>query len=269
MGTRVLGPLLLPVLYVQGRRVRRTVPLLPEPPGARTGRRGLPPSTNVMNPAADDTAHPDAHPDALPRTTGPALRLLIVGDSAAAGVGAPSQDVALLGQLVDALSAEGPVDWRLEARTGATAAGTRLHLAKLAPQPFDVAVTSLGLNDVTGGRAPADVVADLVAVVELLRTRFGVRHVVVSGIPPVGEFPALPQPLRGYLGRRARAVDEALAAWAATASHVEHLPLDFARDQAAIPSAMASDGFHPGPALYTVWARALADRIAAWRSAGA
>ena len=259
MGTRVLGPLLLPVLYVQGRRVRRTVPLLPEPPGARTGRRGLPPSTTVMNPAADDVAHGRAH----------ALRLLIVGDSAAAGVGAPSQEVALLGQLVDALSADGPVDWRLEARTGATAAGTRLHLAKLVPQRFDVAVTSLGLNDVTGGRAPADVLADLVAVVELLRTRFGVRHVVVSGIPPVGEFPALPQPLRGYLGRRAQAVDEALAKWAATAPDVEHLPLDFARDQAAIPSAMAADGFHPGPALYAIWARALAERITAWRRSAA
>ena len=255
MGTRVLGPLLLPVLYVQGRRVRRTVPLLPEPPGERTGRRGLPLPTTAMTPAGDDTER---------RTP---LRLLIVGDSAAAGVGAPSQEVALLGQLVDALSDGGPVDWRLEARTGATAAGTRLHLAKLAPEPFDVAVTSLGLNDVTGGRAPAEVLADLVAVVALLHTRFGVRHVVLSGIPPVGEFPALPQPLRGYLGRRARALDESLAAWAATTRGVEHLPLDFARDQAAIPSAMAADGFHPGPALYAVWARALADRIAAWRGA--
>ena len=269
MGTRVLGPFLLPVLYVQGRRVRRTMPRLPEPPGERTGRCGLPPSTNVMNPAADDTAHDDARHDAHPHTHGHALRLLIVGDSAAAGVGAPSQEVALLGQLVDALSTDGPVDWRLEARTGASAAGTRLHLAKLAPQPFDVAVTSLGLNDVTGGRAPADVVADLVAVVELLRSRFGVRHVVVSGIPPLGEFPSLPQPLRGYLGRRAKAVDDAFAAWSATAPDVEHLLLDFARDQAAVPSAMAADGFHPGPALYAIWARALAERIMAWRRADA
>jgi lysophospholipase L1-like esterase len=213
--------------------------------------------TRVLHPAADDRA---------PRA---ALRLLIVGDSAAAGVGAPSQRVALLGQLVDALSSDGPVDWRLEARTGATAAGTRLHLAKLDPEPFDVAVTSLGLNDVTGGRAPAEVLADLVAVVTLLQTRFRVRHVVVSGLPPIGEFPALPQPLRGFLGRRARTLDEALAAWAATTPGVEHLPLDFARDQAAIPSALAADGFHPGPALYAVWARALADRISVWRNAPA
>jgi lysophospholipase L1-like esterase len=191
----------------------------------------------------------------------PAIRLLVVGDSAAAGVGAPSQDDALLGRLVDALAADGPVVWRLVARTGATAAGTRRHLATREPEPFDVAVTSLGLNDLTGGRAPAAALADVVAVVELLRTRFGVRHVVLTALPPVGEFPAVPEPLRGYLARRARALDDALRAWAATTPDVEHLPLDDGFD----PAAMAPDGFHPGPALYALWARAAAERIVAWR----
>ena len=241
MGTRVFGPLLMPVLYFQGRRVRRTVPVLPEPPGAREGRRG---------PAVAAAAR-----------RRPELRLLVVGDSAAAGVGAPSQDVALLGRLVDALASDGPVVWRLVARTGATAAGTRRHLATLEPEPFDVAVTSLGLNDLTAGRKPAAVLADVVAVVELLRTRFGVRHVVLTALPPVGQFPAVPEPLRGYLARRARVLDDALRAWAATASDVEHLPLDDEFD----PAAMAPDGFHPGPALYAFWARAAAERIAAWR----
>ncbi|MFL5575669.1 MAG: SGNH/GDSL hydrolase family protein, partial [Gemmatimonadaceae bacterium] len=234
MGTRVLGPLLLPVIYVQARRVRRTLLVLPEPPGARAGRG---------YPAAG--APPGATPGAPP------LRLLVVGDSAAAGVGAPSQDEALLGQLVGALAADGPLAWRLVARTGATAAGTRRHLAALAPEPFDVAVTSLGLNDVTAGRAPAAVLADLQAVIALLRERFGVRHVVLSGLPRVGEFPSLPEPLRGYLGRRARALDGALAAWAGAQPDVEHLALDVAID----PAAMASDGFHPGPAMYAAWAR--------------
>jgi lysophospholipase L1-like esterase len=231
------------VLYFQGRRMRRTVPVLPEPPGERAGRRG---------PAVPASA------EERPR---PAVRLLVVGDSAAAGVGAPSQDVALLGRLVDALAADGPVAWRLVARTGATAAGTRRHLAALEPEPFDVAVTSLGLNDLTAGRAPAAVLADVIAVVELLRTRFGVRRVVLTALPPVGQFPAVPEPLRGYLARRARSLDDALRAWAATTPDVEHLPLDAGFD----PAAMAPDGFHPGPALYALWARAAAERIGAWR----
>lgn len=232
MNLQRLGPLLLPVCYVQGRRVRRTVPRLPEPPGARAGQVG-------------DAAAP--------------FRLLIVGDSAAAGVGAASQDEALLGRLVARLAGDGPLAWRLEARTGVSTAGALRHLSTLAPEPFDVAVTSLGLNDVTRGRRTGDALADLVAVVELLRARFAVRHVVVCGVPPLGCFPALPEPLRGWLGRRGQVLDASVAAWAATRDDAEHLPLDFALDA----SAMASDGFHPGPAAYDAWAEAVAARVRA------
>jgi hypothetical protein len=63
--TLALGPLLL----AQGLYVRRKTPLLPEPPGARSGFAG----------------------------TGRLLRVLILGDSAAAGVGAASQLSALSG----------------------------------------------------------------------------------------------------------------------------------------------------------------------------
>lgn len=192
----------------------------------------------------------------------------MVGDSAAAGVGAPSQDEALVGHLTRALATDGPLVWRLVARTGATAAGTRRHLAKLAPDaperldgPFDVAVTFLGLNDVLAGSTPDAVLREIGDVVELLRVRFGVRHVVLSGVPAVGAFPSLPNPLRGYLGRRARTLDAAVRAWAATQTDCEHLPLEFAFD----PAAMAADGFHPGRAMYAAWASAIATRVRAWR----
>ena len=62
--TLLLGPLLL----YQGFRVRRNILLLPEPPGERTGTAG----------------------------DGPPLRLLVTGDSAAAGVGAAHQQSACL-----------------------------------------------------------------------------------------------------------------------------------------------------------------------------
>lgn len=66
----LLGPLLL----WQGRRVRATALRLPEAAGPRTAE-------------------------------GSALRLLIVGDSSAAGVGAAHQDEALAGRLAQALAA--------------------------------------------------------------------------------------------------------------------------------------------------------------------
>lgn len=42
------------------------------------------------------------------------------------------------------------------------------------------------------GPQTAAVLADLAAIVHTLRRGWGARHVVLSGIPPVGRFPALP-----------------------------------------------------------------------------
>ncbi len=203
------------------------------------------------------------------------MRLLVLGDSAAAGVGAASQDEALLGRLVGELAPSGPVAWRLVARTGATTAGTRRHLAAHPPAPgetYDVAVVSLGLNDVIAGRPAAAVLADLSAIADALERDWGVRHVVLTGLPPVDRFLAVPQPLRWYLGRRARALDAALGAWAAgrprsalTCEVLRLDPTDAALGAGGFAAAMAPDGFHPGPTLYAAWGRAAAARVRAWQ----
>jgi GDSL-like Lipase/Acylhydrolase family len=136
LATATLGPLLL----LQGRHVRRVTPRLAEAAGPRDGTAG----------------------------DGPPLRLLIVGDSAAAGVGVPVQGRALSGQLVAALAATHRVSWRLIARTGWT---TRDLLVQIEAEPaarFDVAVTSLGINETTGGVPPARWLRDQAALVALL-----------------------------------------------------------------------------------------------------
>jgi hypothetical protein len=48
--------------------------------------------------------------------------------------------------------------------------------------------------------------------IDLLQTRFRARQIVLSGLPPMHRFPALPQPLRWYVGSRACDFDRALAA---------------------------------------------------------
>ena len=91
---------LAPVLLAQGRRLRRTVPSLPEPAGARSGASG----------------------------SGPLLRLLVAGDSAAAGVGAQTQDDALTGRIVAGLAPSFHVRWKLLAFTGAMTVDMLDHL---------------------------------------------------------------------------------------------------------------------------------------------
>lgn len=72
-----------PVRWLQAAHVRRLTPCMPEPPGSRAGTAGC----------------------------GPRLRLLVAGDSGAAGVGAPTQEQALCGQLVSCLGIHQSVHW--------------------------------------------------------------------------------------------------------------------------------------------------------------
>lgn len=221
MGHQFATIALGPILFLQGRRVRRTVPRLPEPPGPRSGTVGR----------------------------GPPLRVLIAGDSAAAGVGAPAQDQALAGHLVAALQDDFRITWRLEARTGATTADTLARLGSLDAGPFDVLVTSLGVNDVTRGVDLSTWLGQQRELLRLARDRFGISAAVVAGLPPVDGFPALPQPLRWYLGRRARQLTRHLRDLLAAEPDAHFLGLRFSLD----PSLMAEDGFHPGPEIYRGW----------------
>ena len=137
-----------PVLVAQGLHAARTAPKLPEPPGPRAGQSGQ----------------------------GPHLRLLIAGDSSAAGVGAPHQQEALSGHLVAALAPHCTVTWRLIARTGATTRSATEMLAEAESDRFDVAVSALGVNDITRG-VPVDLwIARQKRLAALLRDRFGVTR---------------------------------------------------------------------------------------------
>lgn len=225
----LLGPLLL----WQGARVRATALRLPEAAGERSRQGG-------------------------------ALRVLIVGDSSAAGVGAAHQDEALAGRLAQALATRlcQPVGWQLVATSGhrSTQALAQLQAAELVAA--DVLITSLGVNDVVDQVAPRDALAALDAIDALARDRAGVRLSLHCAAPPMQAFPLLPQPLRWFFGRQAACFNAALAAQVAgqPARQVVRLPEAMQRNAAAL---MAADGFHPGPPGYALWAEALADQVLA------
>ena len=189
------------------------------------------------------------------------LRLLIVGDSSAAGVGVAHQDAALAGQLCATLGTGFTVQWHLHARLGATTGSTLETLRQMdATAPFDAAVVALGVNDVARQVPLKRWLAQQQELADVLRVRFGVRRGYLSGVPPMGHFPLLPQPLRAVLGARATQFDAALADFARSQPHLRHLPFDTG---ALDPSQMAQDGFHPGAEIYRHWAGHIATAIRA------
>lgn len=227
---RALATLAAPLGLAQALWLRARLPRLPEAEGPRAGRIGA-----------------------------GRLGLLILGDSSAAGVGAATQDQALAGQLARALADLEP-DWLLHARTGATTPQALASLDRLPPRRFAAAVLALGVNDVTRPGRVRDFAATQRQLAQTLRARFGVERIYLSGVPPMGHFPALPRPLRDLAGARAAAFDAGLAGLARDLPGLRHLPFDPARLGQGL---MAADGFHPGPALYALWAADLAATIRA------
>lgn len=222
-----------PLLVAQAVATRARLPRLPEAGGARRG----------------ETGH------------GPLLRLLIAGDSSAAGVGVVTQRQALAAQLAARLAkaAGARVRWQLLARSGLTTAQTLQLLRSEPPDQADVAVVVTGVNDVVDQVPSHRAVAARAALANWLRNALAVQHVVFAPLPPIHAFPGLPQPLRWVAGADARRHDRALAEWAATRGDVTHvpLPLPFHDD------AMASDGFHPGASGYRLIAQEIALHLAA------
>jgi lysophospholipase L1-like esterase len=227
-----LGPLLLP----QARWLKRTALRLPEPAGQREGQVG---------------------------EGEPALRLLVVGDSSAAGVGVADQAQALALPLARALSERlgTAVAWQLVAQTGVNTAEARTFVGQAALRPADVVVTALGVNDVSSQTSASHFVKQTAQLWSELQQRTGARWAVVCGLPPMDMLTAVPRPLGWYLGRYAMWLDAAVERWSKQQS-LGYCPLKWASD----PSALADDGFHPGPDLYPQWAQRLALQIAQART---
>lgn len=222
---------LSPVLIAQALSVRRKALHLPEPTGVRTGL--------APGPGENPT------------------RVLIVGDSSAAGVGTDRQDQALSGQLAQAMSLHGPVHWRLEAKTGATTASTLGHLQRLPSEPYGIALSVLGVNDVTRCAQLGQWRSRQAQIRQILRDRFSVQHIVVAALPPMEHFPLLPNPLRWILARDAHRFNDALIKDIATEPDASFVRVEMPYQ----PDYSARDGFHPSAQAYALWADHLARHI--------
>jgi lysophospholipase L1-like esterase len=228
---------LFPLLYAQAQGVRAGVVPLPEPPGRRAGREG---------------------------SGKPRLGLLVVGDSSAVGVGAPTQDEALARPLARNLAQllGLTVRWQLLAQTGLTSQATLAYLQSQQVPKADVAVVILGVNDITQQVPVAEALAHRGRLAVWLGAHAGVAHVLFPALPEMELFPSLPQPLAWWAGQMSRRNNRAQVRWAESwtleTPRVHHVPMDGLMQ----PELMGIDGFHPGPGLYARVAQHLAEAIA-------
>ena len=237
-GSRLLAFVLAPLLFPQSRVILSHLPILPE---AQAGWRGT-------------VDGPDP------------LRLLVIGDSTAAGVGVSDNGDGLPGHLAREIAStlDRGVEWSVIARSGATTGEVRnFFLGLAARESFDLIFVSTGVNDVMQLRTKYAFTADLELILAGLESSSPTAALMVAGIPRMERFSSLPDPLGTILGARAYRLNAAAHRVIERHPGVVHAP----PWPIGVDGFFAEDNFHPSAVGYRAWARKAVDYWSRRRSA--
>lgn len=225
--SRVVAVALAPVLLAQSRKLRRDTPRLPD--------AALPWHGTVAG-------------------TAPPLRLLVLGDSTAAGVGADTQDQALPGHLARELAARTGrgVQWLAVGENGATSRDViERYLDDATTDPYDVVFVSVGANDALGIRSRGAFARDIRSLLTRLRAASPGAVILVSSLPAFFRFELLPQPLKWNLYLHSTSLEAAARRVVAEMPGVHMSP----PPPPYTEGFFATDLFHPSEQGYREWAQ--------------
>lgn len=223
---------LAPVLFVQARKARASIPRLPD--------AALP--WNGSLPGAD------------------LIRLLVLGDSTAAGVGADSQSEALPGSLAHEFGDrfDRGTQWAALGENGATSRDIlERFVAEATAATYDAVFLTIGANDALGLRSRRAFARDVREIVRRLRASSPDALILVSLMPRFDRFSSLRSPLRWNLALHAASLDDAAREAVRGLDRVFAVP----KPPPYTPTFWASDLFHPGPSGYREWAEFVVDSV--------
>lgn len=188
--------------------------------------------------------------DAVVGDGGEPLRLVVLGDSAAAGYGLDDADLAYPRQVAAQLSElrERPVELVSFAADGARLADLRRTQVPHLDPGADVIVAAAGVNDAIGRVPPPEVELDTAVLLAAIRDRAPHAEVVLVGCPDLSSAPGFPWPLHHLVGRwcqRTCAAQE--RAWRRRGRHDPRSRFVRYPGRPSVDM-YGDDGFHPGPA---------------------
>ena len=199
--------------------------------GCGTESSNSTPSSNASSPQA--TASDSATAAASSSTSEAPIRVLVLGNSIAAGSGVAPEEAfpARLQQRVDSLS------WNVEVINGGvsgeTTAGGLRRLDWLLRRPIDVLIVELGGNDGLRGTDLSATRENLQAIIDKARAQYPDVRILLAGMQ-------LPPNLGPDYTQRFRALYPELA----EANEVGLIPF-LLEDVGGVDSLMQSDGIHP------------------------
>lgn len=218
-----------PLLYIQGRYTRWKVGVLPDAAGETTGFAG---------------------------EEGDPARLLVMGESTVAGLGARTHKQALAGQFAVRLAERvgRRVEWTVIGRNGVTARRTIDELVPMMPEKaFDHILLGIGGNDVMKLSSPKKWRRDMLELLGILRRRNPEAVIFISNCPMIVYSPVIPQPIKFLLWELSKMHDKNIREFTAGMDRVHYFPQPVEVDA----DGFFADGIHPSEQGYSDWAEAM------------
>lgn len=243
LGAMLILPL-LPLMYLQSRRVKASIPDLPEPTDT-TGSSG----SNQSSP----------------------LKMLVIGESTMAGVGVASHQEGFAGSLAHELAKtlHASICWNVHAKSGITVSRIPDELLSgIVEKDWDVIVVGIGGNDAFKLNSPTRWKAQVRHLIHQLKMKFGDTPVFFTSMPPVKEFPAFTPLMRWSIGNLVELLGASLAELVSEFDGVYYdsdvITIDrWVKEHNYLPDITLyfSDGVHPSKLTYQTLARQMAGII--------
>ncbi|WP_350290937.1 SGNH/GDSL hydrolase family protein [uncultured Croceitalea sp.] len=237
---------LLPIMYYQGKRIRASVPQLPQAKGVE--------GEYVYN-----------------RNTNTGLNIISIGESTIAGVGVQTHEEGFTGTFAKEISQlfNSNIKWKVYARSGYTARKVEKKIIpKIIEKQVDLIVIGLGGNDAFTLNRPSKWKVEIRSLIVSIRLKFPKAIIVFCNMPPIKEFPAFTPLIKFTVGNLVEVLGEELQKIVDQFQDVFYfggkITLNGWIDKFQLSEkkdAFFSDGVHPSKLTYQIWGKDIANEV--------
>lgn len=242
MGSLLMIPC-LPIIYIQGKLIRKKTPRLPEANGGSGSCVGK--SNKELN-------------------------IIFIGESTFAGVGVETHENGFAGIFANELASKlnVTVHWKVHAKSGYTAKNVVEKILPTIPKTsVDLIIVGLGGNDAFMLNNPWSWRKQMERLIIALKEKFGSAPIIFANMPPIKEFPAFTFLIKFFVGNLVEILGRELERltplfpgvhfdarkitvkdWERKMNGEEHI-------------VFFSDGVHPSKLTYRIWAEELSEFV--------
>ena len=235
---------LLPLMYFQGKKIKASVPRLPEAKGIK----------GLSSVSSKKT-----------------LRMITIGESTIAGVGVNTHQEGFTGTLANELATEWKtgIDWKVYAKSGYTAKRVKEKIIDLITEKYiDFIVIGLGGNDAFELNTPKKWNRDVRELIKSIRLKFKGVPILFINMPPIKEFPAFTSLIKLTIGNLVNIFGKELEKTVKDFEHVYYYSqeirvVDFIRkfNLKTEQADFFCDGVLPSKKTYQIWAKDVSNFI--------